>query len=240
MERFDFTERKLIRRLLGYFWPRVCRNEELYAEVDMVYRRMTHRRYQHQHLGSQSKVATENRLRFFGHILESPADRLVQGVLRSLPGSSWKKPPGRKRKFWTKMAKEDLRTLGVDRQFRRDVRFRKVWNNGSIPYKLSQKIEKVGQSCVQARDTSARMRVVATFPRFCGTTPVHPSSSEKVENILKITLVPLCNLVRSVPETCSHRSQRILILFTTDVWRSLVKFTIPPQFIKFPMEIFTG
>ncbi|KAK6739828.1 hypothetical protein RB195_008366 [Necator americanus] len=201
MERFDFTERKLIRRLLGYFWPRVCRNEELYAEVDMVYRRMTHRRYQHQHLGSQSKVATENRLRFFGHILESPADRLVQGVLRSLPGSSWKKPPGRKRKFWTKMAKEDLRTLGVDRQFRRDVR---------------------------------------TFPRFCGTTPVHPSSSEKVENILKITLVPLCNLVRSVPETCSHRSQRILILFTTDVWRSLVKFTIPPQFIKFPMEIFTG
>ena len=25
--------------------------------------------------------------------------------------------------------KEDLRTLGVDRQFRRDVRFRRIWNS---------------------------------------------------------------------------------------------------------------
>ncbi|KAK6741793.1 hypothetical protein RB195_009581 [Necator americanus] len=58
-----------------------------------------------------------------------PADRLLQRVLGSLPGSSWKKPPGRKRKFWTEVVKEDLRTLGVDRQFRRDVRFRRIWNN---------------------------------------------------------------------------------------------------------------
>ncbi|KAK6743078.1 hypothetical protein RB195_010381 [Necator americanus] len=58
-----------------------------------------------------------------------PADRLVQRVLRSLPGSSWKKPPGRKRKFWTEVVKEDLRTLGVDRQFRQDVRFRRIWNS---------------------------------------------------------------------------------------------------------------
>ncbi|KAK6728910.1 hypothetical protein RB195_006151 [Necator americanus] len=73
-----------------------------------------------------------------------PADRLVQRVLRSSPGSSWKKPPGRKRKFWSEVVKEDLRTLGVDRQFRRD------------------KIEKVGQSGVQGRHTSEKMRVVAS------------------------------------------------------------------------------
>ncbi|KAK6744531.1 hypothetical protein RB195_011322 [Necator americanus] len=41
-----------------------------------------------------------------------PADRLVQRVLKSSSGSSWKKPPGRKRKFWTEAVKEDLRTLG--------------------------------------------------------------------------------------------------------------------------------
>ncbi|KAK6761671.1 hypothetical protein RB195_022669 [Necator americanus] len=73
------------------------------------------------------KVAKVNRLRFFGHMLSRPAE--VQRVLKSLMGSSWKKPPGRKRKFWTDVVKEDLRTLGVDRQFRRDVRFRRIWNS---------------------------------------------------------------------------------------------------------------
>ncbi|KAK6764673.1 hypothetical protein RB195_024846 [Necator americanus] len=38
LDRLDCTERKLLRRLLGYFWHRVCHNEELYAEVDVVYR----------------------------------------------------------------------------------------------------------------------------------------------------------------------------------------------------------
>ncbi|KAK6743364.1 hypothetical protein RB195_010554 [Necator americanus] len=99
MERLDCTERKLLRRLLCYFWPRVCHNEDLYAEINVVYRRMTRGRYQH--LAPPSKAAKVNRLRFFGHILRRPADRLVQRVLKSSPGSSWKKPPGRKRKFWT-------------------------------------------------------------------------------------------------------------------------------------------
>ncbi|KAK6764896.1 hypothetical protein RB195_025003 [Necator americanus] len=144
MERLDCTERKLLRWLLGYFWPQVCHNEDLYAEIDVEYQRMTRERYQHP--ASPSKVAKVNRLRFFGHILRRTADRLVQRVLRSLSGSSWKKPPGRKRKFWTEVMKEDLRTLGTDGQFRRDVRFRRIWNSdeGLIPYKLSQKIEKVG------------------------------------------------------------------------------------------------
>ncbi|KAK6750963.1 hypothetical protein RB195_002748 [Necator americanus] len=88
---------------------------------------MTPGRYQH--LAPPSKVAKVNRLRFFGHILRRQADRLVQRVLRSLPGSSWKKTPGRKRKFWNEVVKEDLRALGVDRQFRRDVRFRRIWNS---------------------------------------------------------------------------------------------------------------
>ncbi|KAK6743079.1 hypothetical protein RB195_010381 [Necator americanus] len=35
MERLDCTERKLLRRLLGYFWPIVCHNEDLYAEIDV-------------------------------------------------------------------------------------------------------------------------------------------------------------------------------------------------------------
>ncbi|KAK6762979.1 hypothetical protein RB195_023618 [Necator americanus] len=142
MEKIDRTKRKLLRRLLGYFWPRVCHSEDLCTEIDVVYRRMTRGRYQH--LAPPSKAAKVNRLRFFGHMLRRPADRLVQRVLKSSSGSSWKKPPGRKRKFWTEVVKEDLRTLGVDRQFRRD------------------KIEKVGQSCVQGRRTSAKMRVIAS------------------------------------------------------------------------------
>ncbi|KAK6752165.1 hypothetical protein RB195_003529 [Necator americanus] len=41
---------------------------------------MTRRGYQH--FAPPSEVATENRLRFFGHILRRPPDRLVQRVLR--------------------------------------------------------------------------------------------------------------------------------------------------------------
>ncbi|KAK6740982.1 hypothetical protein RB195_009059 [Necator americanus] len=52
---------------------------------------MTRRRYRH--LAPPSKVAKVNRLRFFAHILRRPADRLVQRVLKSSSGSSWKKPP---------------------------------------------------------------------------------------------------------------------------------------------------
>ncbi|KAK6764663.1 hypothetical protein RB195_024838 [Necator americanus] len=61
--------------------PRVCHNEDLYAEIDVVYWRMTSG--EHQHLAPPSKVAKVNRLRFFGHLLGRPADRLVQRVLRS-------------------------------------------------------------------------------------------------------------------------------------------------------------
>ncbi|KAK6761228.1 hypothetical protein RB195_022334 [Necator americanus] len=125
MEKLCCTERMLIIQLLGYFWPRVCRSEDLYAEFDVVCRRMTRGRYQH--LALPSKVAIENRLRFFGHIL--PVGCLVKRVLRSLSGSNWEKPFGRKRKFWTEVVKEDLRTLGVDRQFRRDVRFYAMWSS---------------------------------------------------------------------------------------------------------------
>ncbi|KAK6763124.1 hypothetical protein RB195_023727 [Necator americanus] len=63
IKRLDCTERKLLRRLLGYFWPRVCHNEDLYAE------------------NVPSKIATE-------------------------------------KTYWTEMVKEDVRVLGVDRQFR--------------------------------------------------------------------------------------------------------------------------
>ncbi|KAK6729335.1 hypothetical protein RB195_006408 [Necator americanus] len=68
MERLETcTERKLLTRLLGYFSPWVCYNEDLYAEIDVVYRRITRGRYQH--LAPPSKMAKVNRLRLFGHIL---------------------------------------------------------------------------------------------------------------------------------------------------------------------------
>ncbi|KAK6759315.1 hypothetical protein RB195_021109 [Necator americanus] len=76
MERLDCTERKLLRRRFGYFWPKVCHNEDLYAEIDVVYRRMT--RGKHQHLAPPSRVAKVNRLRFSGDILTRPAHRILQ------------------------------------------------------------------------------------------------------------------------------------------------------------------
>ncbi|KAK6758433.1 hypothetical protein RB195_015949 [Necator americanus] len=126
MERLDYTERKMFTRLVGYFWLRVCHND--YVELDVVYRpKLTRGKYQH--LAPPSKVATENRLRLFGHILRRPPDRLVQRVSRSWSGLSWKRPPGRKHKFWTEAVKEELKTPDVDKQFRRDIKFRRICNS---------------------------------------------------------------------------------------------------------------
>ncbi|KAK6750849.1 hypothetical protein RB195_002676 [Necator americanus] len=48
---------------------------------------------------------------------------------RSLSDSSWKRPPGGRRKFWTQVMKEDLKILGVGGQFGRDARLRRIWNS---------------------------------------------------------------------------------------------------------------
>ncbi|KAK6749538.1 hypothetical protein RB195_001884 [Necator americanus] len=113
-------EGKLFGQLFGYFC-RMYHNEEHYVEENRAYRRMSHGRYQY--FVPTSKVATGNPLCFFGYITRRPAYRLIQRVLRILPYSIWKKSRSRKRKFWTEVAKEDLRILGSDRQFRPDVRF---------------------------------------------------------------------------------------------------------------------
>ncbi|KAK6730117.1 hypothetical protein RB195_006900 [Necator americanus] len=61
-------------------------------------------------------------------MLKRPADFLFQ-VLRSLSGSSRKRPPGRKRELRTGVVKEDLSTLSVDRLPRQGVRFRRIWKS---------------------------------------------------------------------------------------------------------------
>ncbi|KAK6754738.1 hypothetical protein RB195_013617 [Necator americanus] len=120
-------------------------------------------RGKHQHLAPPSKVAKVNRLRFFGHILRRLADRLVQRVLKSSSGLSWKKPPGRKRMFWAEAVKEDLRTLGVDRQFRRDVRFRRIWNSDEwIDSVQALAEDREGWAELCSKHTSAKRRVIAS------------------------------------------------------------------------------
>ncbi|KAK6757049.1 hypothetical protein RB195_015091 [Necator americanus] len=78
---------------------------------------------------STSRTAIESGYKKLSSLLSSyigrPAGRLVPRDL-SLSDSSWKRPPGRKRKFFMEVVKQDLRTLGGDRQFRRDVRFRRI------------------------------------------------------------------------------------------------------------------
>ncbi|KAK6734559.1 hypothetical protein RB195_018008 [Necator americanus] len=48
--------------------------------------------------------------------LRRPADRLVQRVLRSLSGSSWKKPPGRKRIWNSDEWIDSVQALAEDRE----------------------------------------------------------------------------------------------------------------------------
>ncbi|KAK6745627.1 hypothetical protein RB195_012005 [Necator americanus] len=78
MEMLDCAERKPLRWLLGYFRTEVCWNEDLYAEIDVLYMPMTHGKCQH--LMPSSKMIIENHFHYFGHILRRQADRLVQSA----------------------------------------------------------------------------------------------------------------------------------------------------------------
>ncbi|KAK6727513.1 hypothetical protein RB195_005287 [Necator americanus] len=100
-EKLDCMERKLLRQLVGYLWPRVCHNEDLHAEIDIVYRRMSGGRYQCP--APPSKV---NGYSKSSSILVQSSDRPFQRDPIILPGSSYKKPRGlfhRKGKFWTEV-----------------------------------------------------------------------------------------------------------------------------------------
>ncbi|KAK6751216.1 hypothetical protein RB195_002909 [Necator americanus] len=66
---------------------KVCHNEDLFAEIDVVCRRITHLKEKYQHLAPPSKVAAENRLRLFGDVLRRPEDRVVQRFVRILSSS---------------------------------------------------------------------------------------------------------------------------------------------------------
>ncbi|KAK6766008.1 hypothetical protein RB195_025738 [Necator americanus] len=85
------------------------------TEIDVVYRQEMCKRYQH--LAPPSKVATENRLRFFDHTVRRSAYRLCRRVQRCPSDSIFKKPSDQERKLWIEVVKEELKTLGVDSQF---------------------------------------------------------------------------------------------------------------------------
>ncbi|KAK6754073.1 hypothetical protein RB195_013215 [Necator americanus] len=125
MEKPDCMKRKLLRRILAQFCPMISHNVEIYSEVDMLHRRMT--REKHQHVApplKYSKFSAENRPHFLGHIIRRSSDRLVEIASRMLSDLNCRRPPRRRRKFWTEVVKEDLLELGIERRFKRDVTFR--------------------------------------------------------------------------------------------------------------------
>ncbi|KAK6734876.1 hypothetical protein RB195_018205 [Necator americanus] len=90
-------------------------NEELYSEMDVMYPRMAQGEYQH--IPVLSKSVVKNRLRFLSHNIGRSLDRLFQAALKLLTDTNWKRPLGRGCKLWTEVMKEDLKKLGIDRQF---------------------------------------------------------------------------------------------------------------------------
>ena len=126
ISKIDVTERKLFRRMLGYFYPDVVHTVDLYREVNDLYQSLTRNR--HTRLRKPSEQCTMNRLRLLGHILRRPDGRLTKDALFSVPAPNWKRPAGGSRKLWTEVVKEDLISLNIEKQFGRDRTLRKLWN----------------------------------------------------------------------------------------------------------------
>ncbi|KAK6761761.1 hypothetical protein RB195_022732 [Necator americanus] len=114
--------RKLLRGL-----PGVCHSEDLYAEIDVVYRWMTREKKSTSYTAIESGYSKSSSL--FWSYTDETSRSLCSVISVEFSGSGWKRPPGRKRKSWAEVVKEDVTTLGVDRQFSRGIRFHMTWNS---------------------------------------------------------------------------------------------------------------
>ncbi|KAK6756372.1 hypothetical protein RB195_014655 [Necator americanus] len=73
----------------------------------------------------------KSRKTVFASLVTLRGDRLiVQVVLGMLPVPNLKRPPSRAKKLWTEVVREYVRTLGIDRHFGRDVKFRLFNSDG--------------------------------------------------------------------------------------------------------------
>ena len=123
LERIDRAERRLLRRLLGYFYPVRPSSEEIYREVDQLQYRLTHGRVSR--FLQASQAIEQARLRFVGHLLRRPQQRLARQVLYLHPKGDWKRRPGAPRTLWSQCVRDQLRMPA--NAFGRDPDMRRIW-----------------------------------------------------------------------------------------------------------------
>ena len=126
-ERVDRAERKMLRRLFGHFYPSIPSRAEIYDETNRAYSRLTRGRIQ---VFPRASIHVETaRLRYLGHVLRRPPNRIVAEVLRLLPDPSWKRRRGAPRQTWIDCLRAQLERMGLTQNTFPRGPWRTIWNS---------------------------------------------------------------------------------------------------------------
>lgn len=145
--KLDALERRFLRRILGYFYPNQRHNYELYNDVDRIVRRMSKNKM-HKLIRPSQEVAIR-RLRWLGHVIRRPHDRLVHLSLRTTAPPDWKRAPGRRRLTWSEAVKKSI-DGAIRLRIKRDELQRQLWNSTEwveVLYSIAQDREAWTEFC---------------------------------------------------------------------------------------------
>ncbi len=102
-QKVDAFQRSLLRRLLGYRWPKVITNKELYDRTKST---------------PWSEAIDKRRLNWLGHLMRlHPQTPVRQALAEALRHT--KKPQGRPQTCWLTVIKEDLAVIGINLDFKK-------------------------------------------------------------------------------------------------------------------------
>jgi exonuclease III len=149
VSKVDALERRFLRRILGYFYPDRKHNYELYEDVNKIMRRLSNGRVNR--LNRPSEEIATRRLRWLGHILRRPHDRIVHLSLRLNPPQEWKRAPGRKRVTWNEAVKKSIDDA-MRLHIKRDELQRQLWNSSEwmeLLYPIAQDRDAWNEFCAK-------------------------------------------------------------------------------------------
>jgi hypothetical protein len=101
LRRLQVFDNRCLRTIAGVGWRQRIRNEVVRKRV-----------FGNTAGNSIEECIQKNRLRWLGHVLRMPNNRLPRKVLFSLPASEWRKPKGGQMMTWQKGMKDITRSLG--------------------------------------------------------------------------------------------------------------------------------
>ncbi len=122
-EKVDAAERRFLRRICSHFYPDRPEANEVHKEANILQEMLTQGK--ETHFTRASTLIERSRLRFLGHVLRRPENRILRLALFLQPKSEWTRRRGAPRQKWCEYVKEQLQVRNG--AFGRNRVLRRLW-----------------------------------------------------------------------------------------------------------------